>query len=371
MLSPTAPDLCAQRRERLRARLHAEGWSAFLATSETNVRYLSGFTGDSTWLLLRADRELLLSDRRYETQLAEECPGIETLIRPPQQMLPMAAVEVLGRSGLSSLAFEASHVSFALHATLSAGCPGLTFLPTSDVVEQLRAIKDSAELQEIRAAVDQAIHGFRVLRESWTPEQTELAAALELEQHLRRRGARGFAFDPIIGVGDRAALPHYHAGGRRLDGSPLVLVDWGAETQSRYRSDLTRTLFTGPATDDMRRVYDAVLRAQQAALAVLRPGVCGREVDAAARRVLDEAGWGPLSHGLGHGFGLQIHEAPRLGPNCDHVLQPGMVVTVEPGIYISGRFGVRIEDDVLLTDHGCEVLSAALPNDWDWAQARW
>jgi Xaa-Pro aminopeptidase len=359
----------AERRERLATAVKAAGLDAVLITSELNVRYLTGFTGDSTYLLLSPGRTpLLVSDRRYETQLEEECPGLDAYIRPPEQALPLAACQVISAGGSRKVGFEAAHVPVALHQALLAGSGEVTLAPTAEIVETLRAVKDADEIVEIRAAVDQAIRAFNSIRTLLTPDWTERECALEMEHLLRRFGARGFAFEPIIGVGDRAALPHYHAAEKRFRESPLVLLDWGAETHSRYRSDLTRVLFTGRTMDEIRKVYDIVREAQRLAISAIRPGVDGRTVDAVARRHIEQAGYGNLSHGLGHGFGLQIHERPRLGPNFDHVLQPGMVVTVEPGIYIRGQFGVRIEDDVLVTPDGCEVLSARLPNDWDSAQ---
>jgi Xaa-Pro aminopeptidase len=185
---------------------------------------------------------------------------------------------------------------------------------------------------------------------------------------MRRLGAAGCAFETIIAVGDRAAMAHYHAGDRKIGDSPLVLIDWGAETRQCYRSDLTRTFFTGPPTVEMRRVYDVVREAQRQAMAAVRPGVDCRAVDAIARKVIAEAGYGELSHGLGHGFGLEIHELPRMAPNFPHVLEANMVVTVEPAIYIRGQFGIRIEDDLLVTPDGSEVLSRDLPSDWESAQ---
>ena len=363
------PNRPAERRDRLAGRLKAAGLDAVLITSELNVRYLSGFTGDSTYLLLpAAGKPRLVSDRRYDTQIAEECPGLDAVIRPPDKVLAKAAGEMLASAGNKNVGFEAGSVNVALLETLETLAPGVTLVPTTDLVEEFRAVKDADEISDIRAAVRQAIRGFLALKAVLVPGRTERDFALELEQYLRRFGANGTAFETIIGVGDRAALPHYHAGDRRIGDSPLVLIDWGAETLSKYRSDLTRTLFTGRPTDEMRKVYDVVCEAQRLAIAAIHPGADGRKVDAIARKHIAAAGYGDLSHGLGHGFGLQIHERPRLAPNFDHTLQPGMVVTVEPGIYIRGQFGVRIEDDVLVTPDGCEVLSADLPNDWDSAQ---
>jgi Xaa-Pro aminopeptidase len=358
----------ADRRDRLTRLLTNQGLSSLLVTSETNVRYLTGFSGDSTYLLLGEGRPLLISDRRYETQLAEECPGVEAYIRPPEQQLAAATGHILSGLGGTAVGFEASSISFALHAALNQAAPGATLVETSGLVEGLRAVKDETELAEVRRAIAIAIQGITRLREQLRTGETEKELAWELERVIRREGAVGFAFDPIIAVGDRSALPHYRAGERRVGQSPVVLVDWGAETLGGYRSDLTRTLFTDRASDEMRRVYNVVLEAQRQAISAIRPGVEGAAVDAVARKVISDAGFGDLSHGLGHGIGLDIHEQPRLGLGFPHVLQAGMVVTVEPGIYIRDRFGVRIEDDVLVTPDGCEILSGSLPSDWESAQ---
>jgi Xaa-Pro aminopeptidase len=362
-------DRVAERRERLLSAIVAADLDALLVTSEINVRYLTGFTGDSTYLLLgRNGKPLLVTDRRYETQVAEECGGLEAYIRPPEEMLTQATASVIQRSREKNIGFESAHVSFSLHQALTAACCGCTLAPTNELVETLRAVKDADEIWQIRDAVQQAITGFEAIQRKLHPAQTERELALELERELRNAGARGFGFEPIIGVGDRSALPHYHAAERKISDSPLVLFDWGAETHSLYRSDLTRTVFTGKPTDEMRQVFAVVYEAQRRAIAAIRPGVAGSDIDAIARGYIADSGYGAFSHGLGHGFGLQIHERPRLGPNFDHVLTAGMVVTVEPGIYIRGQFGVRIEDDVLVTPEGCEVLSAGLPNDWESAQ---
>lgn len=361
-------DRAAERRKRLQSLLKQAGLESMLVTAEANVRYLTGFTGDSTYLLIEKGRPVLISDRRYETQVAEECPGVDAVIRPPDLMLAQAAGRAVASLGTASVGFEPAATSYALYTALSKEAPQAQLTPTEGLVEKLRAVKDEEEIADIRLAVRLAIDGIESLRPSLVAGRTERECAFALESLLRSRGAAGFAFAPIIAVGDRAAMPHYHAGDRTVGESPLVLVDWGAETYDRYRSDLTRTYFTGPATAEMRRVYDVVLEAQRQAIGAIRPGVATREIDAVARKVIAEAGYGELSHGLGHGFGLEIHEQPRLAPNDPHVLEANMVVTVEPAIYIRGQFGVRIEDDVLVTPEGCEVLSRALPSDWESAQ---
>jgi Xaa-Pro aminopeptidase len=293
---------------------------------------------------------------------------VDAFIRPPELMLAQATGGAVAKLGSSSVAFEPASTSYALYTALTAEAPQATFITTDGLVEKLRAVKDADEISDIRLAVKQAIDGINALKPNLIAGRTERECARELEATLRKGGAAGFAFAPIIAVGDRAAMPHYHAGDRKIGASPLVLVDWGAETHDLYRSDLTRTYFTGPATAEMRRVYDVVLEAQRESIAAIRPGVATKSVDAIARKVIADAGYGELSHGLGHGFGLEIHEQPRLGPNFPHVLEANMVVTVEPAIYIRDQFGVRIEDDILVTPDGCEVLSRELPNDWESAQ---
>jgi Xaa-Pro aminopeptidase len=358
----------AERRDRLQSLLGKAGLSSMLVTSEINVRYLTGFTGDSTFLLIDDGRPRLISDRRYEAQIAEECPGIDAFIRPPDLMLAPAAGQAVAELGRVSVGFEPGSTSYALYTVLAAAAPEATLVGTDGLVETLRGVKDADEIRDIRRAVKLAIAGINLLKPRLTKGRMERECAWELEGTLRKGGAAGFAFAPIIAVGDRAAMPHYHAGDRRIGESPLVLVDWGAETHDLYRSDLTRTYFTGRPTEEMRRVYNVVLEAQQQAIAAIRPGVATKDVDAIARKVISDAGYGELAHGLGHGFGLQIHEQPRLAPSDPHVLEANMVVTVEPGIYIRDQFGVRIEDDILVTPDGCEVLSRELPGDWESAQ---
>jgi Xaa-Pro aminopeptidase len=209
-----------------------------------------------------------------------------------------------------------------------------------------------------------AARGFDFLRASLTPEMTELNAAHELEHAMRRFGADGVSFPPIIAVDDRAALAHYHPGQRVIGGAKLLLVDWGAQTAARYKSDLTRMLIFGKPTKKLAKVYDTVLKANERAIRAIRPGMTCQAIDAVARGYIQKSGYGKrFGHGLGHGIGLDIHEMPRFAPNSDTVLEPGMVVTVEPGIYLPDWGGVRIEDDILVTQDGCEVLSAHVPKD--------
>ena len=226
------------------------------------------------------------------------------------------------------------------------------------MVEELRAIKDRDEIAEIRRAVRIAEQAFGVVRASLRPEMSEKQIANLLDSQIRMFGGDGLSFDPIVAVGERAALPHGVATEKRVAEADLLLVDWGA-WYGGYLSDLTRVLVTGKISPKLERVYEVVREAQRRAIDCIRPGVQMDAVDAAARNFIAAAGFGKnFGHGLGHGIGLEIHESPRIAKNTQQPLRPGMVVTVEPGIYIQGWGGVRIEDDVLVTRSGHEVLSS-------------
>jgi Xaa-Pro aminopeptidase len=270
-----------------------------------------------------------------------------------------AVTTVVRSAKISQLAVEGDSMSIGLHQQVCEKVTPTATVVTSGLVEQLRQIKDKQEIEETRLAVRQAEKAFAVLRATLRPEQTEREVANNLEHQLRLFGAEGCSFPPIVAVGARAALPHAHPTEQSIGTADFVLVDWGA-TARQYKSDLTRVLVTGRISPKLQRVYDVVLHAQQRAIAAIRPGVSGRKVDAVARKVIANAGYGKrFGHGLGHGLGLDIHEAPRLNAANGKPLKSGMIVTVEPGIYIPGWGGVRIEDDVLVTKTGHEVLTAA------------
>jgi Xaa-Pro aminopeptidase len=365
-------DYVAPRRERLIRRLAEEGIDALLISNPVNVTYLTGFTGDSTILLLHGERVLLVSDSRYTEQLAEECPGLPTHIRATAQKLPEAVAEVLKRFGIRTVGFESGAVTVAEFEFLRNLAPTLDWKGAADRVERLRTVKDAGELEQIRQAIDVAERAFTVFRSLLRAEETEKDLCDALEHYARRAGGSGTAFPPIVAVGERAALPHAPPTNRTVGSGELLLVDWGVSAPL-YKSDLTRVLDThktspfahkaSATTAKLHEVYAVVLRAQEAAMRAVRPGASTRDIDAAARSVIAEAGYGDyFGHGLGHGFGLQIHEAPWLRPNADSPVEPGMVFTLEPGIYLPGWGGVRIEDDVLVTADGVERLTH-LPRD--------
>jgi Xaa-Pro aminopeptidase len=357
-------DYAAQRRQRLSQTLADEGIDALMIGNPVNVTYLTGFTGDSTVLLLTRDRLLLVSDSRYTGQLADECPGLPLHLRTAAQKLPEAVAEVLKGLSVRSVGFESGSVTVAEYELLRQLAPSLDWKAGVERVERLRAVKDADELAQIRRAIDVAERVFTVFRSLLRPEDTEKDLCDALEHYARRAGGSGTAFPPIVAVGERAALPHAPPTKRTVASGDLLLVDWGVSAPL-YKSDLTRVLIPRKtsAFDKLREVYSVVLAAQEAAFQAIRPGAWTRDIDAAARSLIAKAGYGDFfGHGLGHGFGLQIHEAPWLRPNGDMRVEPGMVFTLEPGIYLPGWGGVRIEDDVLVTADGVERLTH-LPRD--------
>jgi len=346
------------RRNRLRKAFGKHGVDGLLVTDFTNVTYLTGFTGDDSYLLVRRVGETVISDPRYTTQLGEECPGVDLDIRPPGKGMPQAVIRLLRQSKIARLGIEADSMTVGLRDRIAANVPQLEIVPISNAVEGLRQVKDREEVAQIRKAAWQAEKAFGVLRSMLRSETTEKQAADELEHQMRVFGAKDAAFGTIVAVGPRAALPHATPTDQRIGADDFVLIDWGANG-GLYRSDLTRVLVTGRISPKFERVYRVVLEAQLRAIAAVRPGALTHDVDAVARKIIAKAGFGRrFRHGLGHGIGLQVHEGPRLAVKNQSVLRPGMVVTVEPGIYLPGWGGVRIEDDVLVTRTGCEVLTS-------------
>ena len=261
-------------------------------------------------------------------------------------------------SKISRLGIEAHSMSVAMRDGIAAKLPKLEVCSTTNLVENLRQIKDREEIAQIEQAIRYAEKAFGVLRATLQPQKTEKQITDDLEHQIRLFGAKDCAFPSIVAVGPRAALPHAVPTDRRIEQSDFVLVDWGSN-EGLYHSDLTRVLVTGRISPKFARIYRVVLDAQTKAISAIRPGAKASDVDRVARQTIEEAGFGRnFGHGLGHGLGLQVHEMPRLAANSKVVLRPGMVMTVEPGVYLPGWGGVRIEDDVLVTRTGCRVLTS-------------
>jgi Xaa-Pro aminopeptidase len=360
------------RRERLRLAVQREGLDGLLVSNPVNVTYLTGFSGDSGYLAMSGTRTILVSDGRFTEQIAEECPGLEAHIRPPTQLMPQTAAEVLQGLGVRGVGFESAHLTVADLQNLSAQAKTVNWAVGEDRVEQLRLCKDADEIVQLQDAIRMAERAFVIFRAMLRADDREKELADALEMYIRRVGGKGSSFPPIVAGGPRAALPHAPPTTRRVGEDPFVLVDWGA-SGAFYKSDLTRVLWYGhngatsesnTALGKLEQIFEVVLEAQRRAIAAIRPGALGSEVDAVARSYIADAGYGPyFTHGLGHGLGLQVHEGPALRPTSTTVLQPGMVVTVEPGIYLPGWGGVRIEDDVVVTPSGVEVLTTC-PRDF-------
>lgn len=351
-----------RRRERLARQLPGEGLDALLVTSAVNVTYLTGFTGDSSALLLTPSRALLVSDPRYVGQIADECPGLQTHIRTPTVKLHEAIGQALTGLGVRGVGCESNALTLAEAEALKAAAPTVDWKPAGDRVEKLRMVKDDVELAALREAIAIAERAFAVFYHLLSPQDREKDLADALEGYLRRCGGLTASFPPIVAVGERAALPHCPPTAKQVCESDLLLLDWGATGPTGYRSDLTRVLPThrkgASLNERLAKVHAVVLAAQQAAIRAVRPGAVAKDIDAAARAVLADAGYGDhFGHGLGHGIGLEIHEGPSVRPLSEARLEPGMVFTVEPGVYLPGWGGVRIEDDVLVTPDGCEVLT--------------
>lgn len=352
----------AKRRDKIQSHLRKAKLDALLVTSFTNVSYLTGFSGDDSYLVITPQQSIIVSDQRYTTQLEEECPDLEMEIRGPGKKMLSSLSDLLAKLKVNKVGFEASSMTVALHSALTSAVSRCEFVETEGWVEELRMIKDKEEIQLTRRACDLARRTFEVVRATLTPDMTELQVAADLEYQARRFGGKGMSFPPIVAVGERAALPHANPTDKKMGADDFVLIDWGVN-EGQYMSDLTRILVTGKILPKLRKIYGVVLKAQLAGIKAIRPGVTAESVDHAARSVISKAGYGKhFGHGLGHGTGLEIHEAPRMGAGQKTVLKPGMIVTVEPGIYLPGWGGVRIEDDVLVTRGGNEVLTS-VPKD--------
>jgi Xaa-Pro aminopeptidase len=350
------------RADRVAQALEGHEADVLLVTEPHNVRWLTGFTGSSGAAVVGRDgTRRFITDFRYLTQSAEQLdPAWEREIAVD---LLAGVTRSLPGSGDLRMAFESAHMTVKDHAKLAGTLrPRIELVPVPGVVEELRAVKDEDELEAVRAAARLADDALVEVLGNGLVGRTEREVALDLEFAIRRRGAQAVSFPPIVAAGEHGALPHAEPREVAIPAGTLCVIDWGAQLDG-YASDCTRTFATGDVDPRDAEVYALVLRAQEAALAAVRPGPTGREVDAVARAIIDAAGHAEhFGHGLGHGVGLDVHEGPRLSKQGDAALAAGMVVTIEPGVYVPGAIGVRIEDLVIVTDDGGEVVSS-LPKD--------
>jgi Xaa-Pro dipeptidase len=352
------------RRAALRASLRDRELDALLVTNLLNVRYLTGFTGSNAALLVHADSDdasVFCTDGRYLTQAAAQVPDLERVIDRPCDavLVERAAQKKRAQTGVGRVGFESRHVTVDGLDALTGAAGGAELVRAADLVERLRLVKDDAEVEALRmacAAADRALAGL-VEHGGLRPGRSEKDIARELENRMLDHGAAGPAFESIVAAGANSAVPHHRPTDALVRDGDFVKLDFGALVDG-YHSDMTRTLVVGRAADWQRELYQLVVASQAAGRAALAVGTRVSEVDAAARGVIEEAGYGDeFLHGLGHGVGLQIHEAPALSKEGDGTLLPGMAVTVEPGVYLAGRGGVRIEDTLVVREGAPELLT--------------
>jgi Xaa-Pro aminopeptidase len=342
--------------DKVRSSLAENEIDGLLVTNLTNVRYLTGFSGTAGTVLVTPDGATFYSDGRYAARAKAVVQGAEIAIYA--ERLTDLLTDALKGAGIQTLGLEAATVTLAQRDQLDEKLD-VELVTTKDIVEKLRRVKDPEEITAIREAVRIADQAFDEVLSLLKVGAQEREIALELEIIMRRAGADNISFDPIVGTGELSAHIHHTPTDRAIEANDLVLLDFGA-LYDGYCSDITRTVVVGTASDQQKELYQLVLAAQSAGIEAVGPGVTGIDVDASARKVIDDAGKGELfAHGLGHGVGLDIHEAPTLHRISEDTLQPGEVVTVEPGVYEIPSGGVRIEDDVLVTKDGAEVLGKA------------
>jgi Xaa-Pro aminopeptidase len=343
------------RRVALAARFDELGVDAFFVSRLENVRYVTGFTGSNGQVLVGRAGAVFFTDGRYTEQSRREVPDVERLTCPDGYRADLAR----RCDGIARLGFESHAVSVADHERLDDALRGVELVPTEGGVERLRETKDGEELELLRAAQRTTDAAFDRLMDVLAVGLTERSVAVELERLLREEGADEMAFDPIVAFGENAAEPHHAPGHRMLEEGDVIKLDMGA-TAGGYHADMTRTVSFGSPPAELRKIHDVVRQAQEAGIDAVRAGVTGVAVDAAARSVIEDAGYGErFVHGLGHGVGLEIHEGPWLGRDKTNELPAGAVVTVEPGVYVPGLGGVRIEDMVEVTDQGARVLGTS------------
>ena len=344
-----------ERIKRLRVRLPKLGLDAILVTNLINVRYLAGFTGTEGTLLVTKRSAYFFTDSRYTIQAKSQVKGAGVIIFT-NKMKDIG--KKIGQLAVNKMGIEGGIVTVNFRAALAKVCKGVRLVALVDQVNELRLCKEPDEIEALRAVIDVSEKALRKVLKKLMPGVVErdLARLLDIEQ--LRLGATGNSFDTIVASGHRGALPHGVASDKAVKNGELVVIDWGA-VMNGYNSDQTVTIPIGKSSTLQKKVYGIVFDAQRTAIDAARPGMTGAELDLVARKVIVDAGFGKyFGHGLGHGVGLEIHETPNASRLYRKRLEPGNVITIEPGIYLPGKFGVRLEDMILLTDSGCEVLTS-------------
>lgn len=369
-IAPAAAALLEPRLRLLRERLTHLRLDAMLLTHAADIAYLTQFSGHDSVAIVTRSAVTVVTDGRYQEELATHAPQVRAVIRT--KTLTEAVAKALARLRAQRVGFETNFITFGfvdgIKRQLRADKKSIALVALADLMLTLRRVKDADEIQRTRVAIDVAEGAFNRVIRKVRPGTTEGAIAGDLIRAMRAAGASDAAFDPIVAAGAHGSLPHYRPDATPVEANSSLLVDWGA-TVNGYRSDLTRVVFLGKPHRKLEEIYKVVLDANLAVIGQLRAGLNCKAVDGIARKLIKKAGYGEqFNHGLGHGLGRDIHEEPRLHYLKDQdYLEPGNIVTVEPGIYLPGLGGVRIEDDVLITEDGCEVLTS-LDKSLDWAK---
>ena len=342
------------RLQRLRDQLEQLQVDGILVTNPYNRRYITGFTGTAGVALISKKEALFITDFRYIEQAQEQCANFK-IVKHTKAIQEEVAYQAK-QLGITKLGFEQDVLTFATYRQYKQACE-MEFVPLSNVIEKLRLIKTSAEIKILKEAAQIADAAFKHIIGYIAPGKTELEVSNELEFFMRKQGATSSSFDIIVASGHRSALPHGVASNKVIEKGDLVTMDYGA-LYNGYISDITRTVAVGNPSDELKKIYDIVLKAQLLGMAGIKPGLTGKQADALTRDYIEGKGYGPnFGHSTGHGIGLEVHEGPMLSFKSDIVLEPGMVVTCEPGIYVPGLGGVRIEDDTIITNDGNESLT--------------
>ena len=328
--------------------LKQKNLEAIIITSPENLYYFSGFTGGEGLLVFSAEKKYIIVDGRYTIQAKEQAKGFEVI------EFKTSPYKVIADMGFDKIGFEDKTISYNSFKNMSNAMPAVTSIGVSDELNEFRKVKNEEECKNIRRAEQIGDMAFEHILPFIKPGITEREIALELEFFMKRQGASALSFDTIVAVGERSALPHANLTDKKVENGKVVLMDYGC-VYNGYCSDMTRTVVVGYADEKTKNIYDTVLKAQLSAIETIKAGVYNKEVDKVARDIITKAGYGEtFTHSLGHGVGLEIHEQPNLSPRSEDVLKSGNIVTVEPGIYLEGFCGIRIEDLVLVREDGCE-----------------
>lgn len=338
---------------RLKKYLRENSLNSAIVFKPENRRYLSGFTGSSGYVVITQDKELFVTDFRYVQQATNQCKDFDIIEHNNDRTI----YDILKELGLNKLGFEDQFVTVSQYNDFKENLNGIELIPLKDTLNKIRIIKDEDEITQIRKAAEIADNTFKYICSILKPGITEWEISLEIESFMKKNGASGTSFESIVASGKRSSLPHGVASQKVIEDGDFVTIDMGC-IYNGYCSDMTRTVVVGKASDKQKEIYNIVLEAQGEALKHIKPGVTGYDVDKIARDIIKDKGYGEyFGHGLGHGVGLEVHESPRLSPLGKDTLKANMVVTDEPGIYLPDFGGVRIEDLIVVTEDGCEVLS--------------